>query len=200
MHFCYLSNINRLDPSTSPSPRTDTLGCSSGRRLGGRGGNPFIEPERRTCTAESAAEYTKNYPQIRRMEPEISLTSLFRPSFQLRKVASSIAIPTSIMRPAPRWHQRNKHVRLGLRGCKQGWGRGGEFLLDPNGVTGDVLESLAQAQVHRGDVVVTVLGPDRMIARDPDSLPRRINARCPRRPRVQQSFLGGLESGEWVSR
>jgi hypothetical protein len=78
------------------------------------------------------------------------------------------------------------------------WGGAGpgKFLLDPDGVAGEVLESLANAQVHRGDVVVTVLGPDRMVARDPDSLPRRINARCPRRPRVQQSFLGGLESGE----
>jgi hypothetical protein len=76
----------------------------------------------------------------------------------------------------------------------------GEFLLDPDGVAGQVLESLAQAKVHRRNVVVTVLRPDWMVARDPDSLPRRIKARCPRRPRVQQSFRGVLESGEWVSR
>ncbi len=38
-----------------------------------------------------------------------------------------------------------------------------EFLLDPDGVAGEVLESFAKAQVHCGDVAVTVLGPDRMM-------------------------------------
>ena len=60
----------------------------------------------------------------------------------------------------------------------------GEFLLDPDGVAGEILESLSHAQVHGGDVVVTVLGPNRMIARDPDPLPGLIHNRRPRDLRV----------------
>jgi hypothetical protein len=53
------------------------------------------------------------------------------------------------------------------------WGGAGagEFLLDPNNVAGEIRESLSHAQVHGGDVVVAVLGPDRVIARHPDPLP-----------------------------
>jgi hypothetical protein len=76
------------------------------------------------------------------------------------------------------------------------WGGAGarEFLLDPDCIAGEILESLAHAEVHGGDVVVAVLGPDRMIARDPDPLPSLIHDRRPRDLRVQQGIDGGLLS------
>jgi hypothetical protein len=49
---------------------------------------------------------------------------------------------------------------------------------------------------------VAVLGPDRMIASDPDPLPGLIHDRRPRDLRVQQcidgGLLGGQRTGRWL--
>ena len=76
-----------------------------------------------------------------------------------------LALPR-IMRQHPTRTNVINMVVLDFEVVNWGGAGTGEFLLDPDRVAGEVLESLAHAEVHGGDVVVAVLGPDRMIASD----------------------------------